>query len=85
MGIYECLDGEEDAVRDQKLATLEVFDRGMKAFLKGDMAAAVSAFAEVVARHPEDAAAGRFLERAQKLAESGVPEGWTGVEAMEEK
>lgn len=85
LGLYEALDGQAEKLRDKKLETLDVFQRGMEAYLNGEPKAALAAFGAVLAAHPDDDTAGHFMSMAQQLSVSGVPEGWTGVVEMSSK
>ncbi|MEZ4771822.1 MAG: tetratricopeptide repeat protein [Bacteroidia bacterium] len=85
VGIYECVDGEPDPVRDRKLETLPVFEAGMKAYLSGNFAEAATNFDQVLAKSTSDLTAGYFLQKAKTFLIEGAPEGWTGVETMAEK
>ena len=58
---------------------------GRAPILLVEMADAAARFAGVLARDERDYAARMYLERAGRLAREGLPDGWTGVEAMETK
>ncbi|MEZ4829974.1 MAG: response regulator [Bacteroidia bacterium] len=85
LGIYECLDGEPAEIRDKKLFTYTDFQAGLDAFLLGNLNESLNHFKVVTETHPEDLTARRFLGRIAFFQKNGLPEGWTGVEAMEEK
>ncbi|MBK9491041.1 MAG: response regulator [Haliscomenobacter sp.] len=86
LGIYECIDGDEPEMLWYKQATLEDFAKGVNLYFERDFAGAVEVFKEkVLRRNPRDIAAKILLTKAQNLAETGVPDDWTGVEKMEFK
>lgn len=86
LGIYECIDGDEPEMLWYKQSTLEDFEKGVKLYFDREFAAAVEVFKDkVLRRNPRDIAAKILLAKAQHLAETGVPEDWTGVEKMESK
>jgi len=86
LGIYECIDGDEPEMLWYKRATLEDFSKAVNLYFERDFAAAAAMFKEkVLRRNPRDTAAKILLAKAQHLAETGVPDDWTGVEKMEVK
>lgn len=86
LGIYECIDGDEPEMLWYKQSTLEDFSQGVKLYFDREFAAAAEVFKDkVLRRNPRDMAAKILLAKAQQLAETGVPDDWTGVEKMESK
>lgn len=81
--IFECFDADDDAAT--KRAAIAEFEAALAAFQRADFADATDAFARLLAAHEHDRTAHRYLERAREYGARGVPEGWTGVEAMERK
>ncbi|MEZ4772407.1 MAG: response regulator [Bacteroidia bacterium] len=85
IGIYECLAGEEEKIRDLKLSTKNVFDQGLQAYLNKEFIPAAESMKIVLAKYPEDETARYFLTRVTQLIQTGVPEEWTGIEEMKGK
>ena len=86
LGIYECIDGDEPEMLWYKQSTLEDFSKGVSLYFEREFVAAAEVFKDkVLRRNPRDTAAKILLAKAQHLAETGVPDDWTGVEKMESK
>ncbi len=83
--VYECFDGDEPGVFEQKAHTLDAFDVGMGHYLAREFAAAIMDFEAVLKYNPSDTVARLFLNKAAHFVTHGVPEEWTGVELMEGK
>lgn len=85
IGIYECFDGDPSPMIERKLDTLSQFQEGRTYYLDGRFKEAMEAFEGVLRNNPEDATTQLFLNRIAHYLTHGKPEGWTGVELMEEK
>ena len=85
IGIYECFDGDPSPMIERKLDTLSQFQEGRAYYLDGRFKEAMEAFEGVLRNNPEDATTQLFLNRIAHYLTHGKPEGWTGVELMEEK
>ncbi len=85
VGIYECFDGDLPAVIERKQATLALFREGRQHYLDGNFKEAMEALEEVLRANPDDVTTQLFLNRIANYLAHGKPEGWTGVEMMEEK
>lgn len=85
VGIYECFDGDPPQLAAQKRRALALFRQGQEDYLSGSFREAMVAFEEALRISPEDATARLFLNRIAHYLTHGSPEGWTGVELMEEK
>ena len=83
--IYECIDGDEPAEKNLKLATAKNFELGVLYYLDKAFAKSAMAFKNVLSENPTDKTAQLFLNKAEKLAVTGAPDNWTGVELMEVK
>ena len=83
--VYDCFAGDAPEVAGQKRATAAEFSRGLDAWQAANFKAAVAAFESVVAAHPADGTAQRYLIRAREHLTRGVAADWTGVEVMERK
>ena len=85
VGIYESFAGDLPHIIDLKFNTFDAFTDAMNLYFKKDFLKASQAFNYVIKENPDDGPAKLFLERAQTLAETGVPADWTGVETMKKK
>lgn len=65
----------------QKLETTERFQRGLRAFVQGDMARAREHFAAVISEAPLDGLARFYCELAQRYERDGLPAGFDGAVA----
>ena len=85
IGVYDYFAGDEMSLKRVKQQTLADFEKGLKAYGEQLFVDAAHAFDRVLAVHPNDLAAKRYLAQAKQYLLEGVPEGWTGVEQMVEK
>lgn len=85
IAIYEVLDAEPDDRRQEKLATLDTFEAGIKAYSDRDWTTAHTYFSTILAQHPQDKTAELYEQRIHKLIEEGIPEDWDGVWAFTHK
>ncbi|AKF02930.1 AAA family ATPase [Sandaracinus amylolyticus] len=83
--VYECFDGDVDAGARAKRDHVAEFEAALAAFQRAEFADASDSFEKLLAAYEHDATAHRYLERAKEYRARGVPEGWSGVEAMERK
>ncbi len=74
--IYEVLDADAAALREQKLATRDDFAAGLGAYRAGDIARARAAFERCGAGAPDDRTVALYLERCAAFRD-GEP--WDGV------
>jgi len=85
LGLYECFNGDEPAQQQQKQESLPKFQEAVAAYFRQDFLEAVRAFEGLLQQYPEDGAARFFLDEARRLAQEGVPKGWTGAVEMRVK
>lgn len=83
--VYECFDADNEEQIDLKKTSLHFFHAGMEAYFAKDMLAARKYFDQVYQANPSDATAFGFLHKIHGFLNTGVPEGWTGVEVMQSK
>jgi two-component system, sensor histidine kinase ChiS len=83
--IFECIDGDGDAIVEKKKATLEAFTDGMNNYFAKDFAMAAVGFQQVLKVNPDDATARLFLQKSGQFIATGVPQDWDGVEVMDSK
>jgi len=82
IAIYEVLDAEPEARRQEKLATLTTFEAGIKAYGDRDWDAAYGHFTTILEQCPQDKTAELYQQRIHQLMEEGIPENWDGVWAF---
>ncbi len=85
LNIVECINGYPEAELQRKLLTLAYFNEAMRHYLNRQFDQAAEAFQQVLRLDPEDHAAEYFFNIANKYLRSGVPENWSGAEAMTSK
>jgi class 3 adenylate cyclase len=66
IGIYEVFDADPEQSRSAKLATLELFERAVSLFHKGEHELAGELFAGIAVRNPGDRAALLYAERCRR-------------------
>ncbi|MEM9217522.1 MAG: adenylate/guanylate cyclase domain-containing protein [Cyanobacteria bacterium P01_F01_bin.150] len=85
IGIYEVIDVEADAVQIVKRKTLESFHKGVDAYRNGELDKAKGYFETVLAAHPDDYPAQRFIQYIQNYLDNGMPKDWDGVWRLTQK
>ena len=83
--IYECFGGDKPEMLDKKLATLARFNEGLEAYFKKEFLDALHLFTEITKQNPGDKTALLFLNKCQSCLETGILDGWTGIEMMTSK
>jgi len=83
VAVYEIFDGDNEYVRSLKERLMESYNAGMKHYLNKEFSKAVSDFEQCLSIYPQDETSKRYLRRSAQFVVSGVPEDWTGVEAVE--
>ena len=82
IGIYECYDGDSPEIREQKMASVSYFEKGLEHFYARNFPEAASVFNKILKKNAEDRTAKLFLNKASLYTLEGVPDDWTGVEVM---
>ena len=85
IGVYECIDGEDETNQDLKRKQAELFQQGIDHFQKGDFIDASTIFAKIYKENPKDLTAKKMLLRSNRYIQSGIPSDWDGVESMQTK
>lgn len=83
--LFECFDGDDPTLFEQKRSTLDLFQEGLTAYYDRKFAAAAAAFENLLQQNSKDKVARLFLQRARRYAKNGAPAGWTGIEMMKSK
>lgn len=77
--IYEVLDGEPRALREQKEASLVRFHGALALYREADFKKADAEFRAIAKDAPDDGAVKAYLARCESFQRSGPPHDWTGV------
>jgi hypothetical protein len=83
--MYECADGDKEAILKLKADLQEDFDKGLSHFYKKEFPEATVVFNNIIKQNAEDYAAAYFYKRAAGFAHEGVPDDWTGIERWDVK
>jgi hypothetical protein len=83
--IYECFDGDSPEQIELKKVTLNNFHAGLQAYFVKDMMTARRYLDQVYQTNPLDLTAFGFLHKIHGYITTGLPEGWNGVEVMQNK
>ncbi|WP_165937542.1 AAA family ATPase [Antarcticimicrobium sediminis] len=81
--VYEIFAADPTDSARMKTDTRPAFEAALAALRAGRFATAEAGFAEIADANPQDKAARQLAERARKLARTDLPEGWSGIEALE--
>ena len=85
IGIYECFDGDNDAVIALKKKTLPDFEKGLKHFFANEFPRASALFDKVLSKNPQDLVAKYFVTKSAEFTLAGTPKDWDVVNIMDEK
>ena len=77
--VYEVLSGLPETDLASRLATRARFSQGLERFRRGEIAAALACFEEVLASAGRDVAAQLYVDRCRDFLRDGIPAGWDGV------
>ncbi len=83
--VYEVYDGDPQPVAVLKEQTKADFEEGIKLYYDRKFSESSVRFNQVLQSNPQDKAARIYLERCARYMVKGVPEDWTGVEALTKK
>ncbi|MBD2007172.1 MULTISPECIES: AAA family ATPase [Cyanophyceae] len=85
VAVFEVFSGEPESIRNLKTQTRTDFEQGIILYYQQKFAQAEQIFKEVLQKNHQDKAAKLYVKRCQKYQTSGVPAGWDGSEALDEK
>ena len=82
VAVYEVYDGDPQPVAVLKELTKDDFEEGIRLYYDRKFSESSVKFNQVLQSNPQDKAARIYLERCARYMVKGVPEDWTGVEAL---
>lgn len=85
VSVFEVYDAEPANIIAFKQQTSFPFEEGINLYCQQKFSLAKQIFQEILEVNPQDKAAMLYVKRCEKYQQYGVPEGWEGVEAMDEK
>lgn len=83
--VYEIFAADHPESARLKSATRAAFEAAHSAFRQARFEDAEQGFAEIFAQNPRDIGAQRLAERSARLATTGVPGDWAGIEMLQTK
>ncbi|NJK68617.1 MAG: response regulator [Microcoleus sp. CSU_2_2] len=85
VAVFEVYDGDAEPLKQLKKQTQTNFEQAVVVYHQQNFVQSQQMFQAVLAVNPIDKAAKLYYDRCTKYITSGLPEGWTGIEAMDEK
>ncbi|MDF0552811.1 response regulator [Kamptonema sp. UHCC 0994] len=85
VAIFEVFDGDYEEQNRLKTQTQARFEVAVFLYYQQQFDEAKIIFQEVLAVNPQDKAAMLYIKRCEKYQQYGVPEGWEGIEELQEK
>lgn len=85
VAIFEVYDGDIPEQKQFKMQTKQRFEVAVFLYYQQQFEEAKKIFQEILQVNSIDKAAMLYIKRCQKYQYYGVPEGWTGVEALDDK
>ena len=85
VAIFEVFDGDSEEQNRLKTQTQARFEVAVFLYYQQQFDEAKIIFQEVLAVNPQDKAAMLYIKRCEKYQQYGVPEGWEGIEELQEK
>lgn len=85
VAVFEVYDGDSEEKKVLKLKSQPRFEVAVFLYYQQQFDEAKKIFQEVLQINPTDQAAMLYVKRCEKYQLYGVPEGWGGVEALDEK
>jgi len=85
VSVFEIYDADTEQSIQLKQETATEFQRGLELYFEQNFTKAQKIFNKICERHPQDKLAAIYCKRSLKNRMYGVPEGWSGIEALDEK
>ncbi|MEG4279065.1 hypothetical protein QUA62_16530 [Microcoleus sp. MON1_C1] len=85
VSVFEIYDAETEHSIELKQETAAKFQKSLKLYFEQNFTEAQKLFSKICERNPQDRLAAIYYQRSLKNGMYGVPEGWSGIEALDEK
>jgi two-component system sensor histidine kinase ChiS len=85
LSVFEIYDADTEQSIELKQETATEYQRGLELYFEQNFAKAQRIFNKICERNPQDKLAEIYCKRALKNRMYGVPEGWSGIEDVDEK
>jgi class 3 adenylate cyclase len=83
--IFECFDGDSPEMIVHKMASIDHFNSGIRAYEAKSLRDSTKSFSQVLVANPDDETAQCFLGRISNLLTSEITAEWNGVDKMPDK
>ncbi|MBE9122965.1 response regulator [Tychonema sp. LEGE 07199] len=85
VAVFEIYDAETQHSIELKQETAAAFEKGLELYFEQNFTKAQKIFKKICETNPQDKLAAIYCQRSLKNRMYGVPEGWSGIEALDEK
>jgi len=85
VSVFEIYDADTEQSIELKQETATEFQRGRELYFEQNFTKAPKIFNKICERHPQDKLAAIYCKPSLKNRMYGVPEGCSGIEALDEK
>src|SRR4028119_931079 len=85
VSVFEIYDADTEQSIELKQETATEFQRGLELYFEQNFTKAQKIFNKICERNPQDKLAEIYCKRSLKNRMYGVPEGWSGIEDVDEK
>ncbi|MCC3498457.1 MAG: response regulator [Microcoleus sp. PH2017_15_JOR_U_A] len=85
VSVFEIYDAETEQSIQLKQETAAVFQQGIQLYVEQNFPKAQKIFKNICETNPQDKLAAIYCQRSLKHQMYGVPEGWSGIECLDEK
>lgn len=85
VSIFEVFDGDHEQLIKLKLKTKSEFNKALMHYFAKEFAQAARCFKKLLHANPYDTTAKQYLNRSTQFMTQGVPDGWKGIETMNDK
>ena len=85
VSVFEIYDADTEQSIELKQETATEYQRGLELYFEQNFTKAQKIFNKICERHPQDKLAAIYCKRSLKNRMYGVPEGWSGIEDLDEK
>ncbi|MEG4283100.1 ATP-binding protein [Microcoleus sp. A006_D1] len=85
VSVFEIYDAETEQSIELKQETAAAFQKGLELYFEQNFTKSQKLFKKISETNPQDKLAAIYCQRSLKNRMYGVPEGWLGIEAFDEK
>jgi len=85
VSVFEIYDADTEQSIELKQETATEYQRGLELYFEQNFTKAQKIFNKICERNPQDKLASIYCKRSLKNRMYGVPEGWSGIEDLDEK